>query len=135
MLEGGPSPLETARARVALGAALRRQRQPGPARQMLRQALDAADRAGAGPIADEAREELVAAGARPRRARLSGRDALTASELRVATRAAEGRSNREIAQALFVTVKTIEAHLGNAYRKLGIASRAELAAALDQAER
>ena len=134
VLEGGPSPLETARARVALGAALQRQREPRPARQVLRQALDAADRAGAGPLAEEAREELVAAGARPRRARLSGRDALTASELRVATRAAEGRSNREIAQALFVTVKTIEAHLGNAYRKLGIASRAELAAALEQAE-
>jgi DNA-binding CsgD family transcriptional regulator len=121
VLESGPSPLETARARMALGGLLRRQRRPGLAREQLRQALDEADRTGATALAGEAREELLAAGARPRRARLSGRDALTASELRVASRAADGASNREIAQSLFVTVKTVETHLGNAYRKLGVA--------------
>jgi DNA-binding CsgD family transcriptional regulator len=130
VLDSGPSPLETARARVALGGLLRRQRGPGLAREQLRQALDEADRAGATALAGEAREELLAAGARPRRARLSGRDALTASELRVASRAADGASNREIAQSLFVTVKTVETHLGNAYRKLEVSSRAELPDAL-----
>ena len=110
---------------------LRRERKRKAAVDQLRKALDEADRAGAGALAAEAREELLAAGARPRRARLSGRDALTPSELRVASRAAQGRTNRDIAQSLFVTVKTVEAHLGSAYRKLGIASRAELPDALD----
>ena len=131
MLESGPSALETARARIALGAVLRRERKRKAAVDQLRKALDEADRAGAGALAAEAREELLAAGARPRRARLSGRDALTPSELRVASRAAQGLTNRDIAQSLFVTVKTVEAHLGSAYRKLGIASRAELPDALD----
>jgi DNA-binding CsgD family transcriptional regulator len=130
-LERGPSPLEAARARISLGAMLRRRGECETARDQLRQALDEADRAGALPLAEEAREELVATGARPRRPRLSGRDALTASELRVASRAAQGHTNREIAQFLFVTVKTVETHLRSAYRKLGIASRGELASALD----
>jgi DNA-binding CsgD family transcriptional regulator len=72
----------------------------------------------------------VAAGARPRRAVLSGRDALTPSERRVAEMAARGLSNREIAQSLFVTLKTVEWHLRNAYGKLGITSRRELTPAL-----
>jgi DNA-binding CsgD family transcriptional regulator len=93
--------------------------------------LHEADRAGATALAQEAREELVATGARPRRPRLTGRDALTASELRVASRAAQGHTNREIAQLLFVTVKTVETHLANAYRKLGITSRAQLPSMLD----
>jgi DNA-binding CsgD family transcriptional regulator len=131
LLDSGPSPLEAARARIALGGLLRRSRRREAAREHLRRALDEADRLGAGALAAEAREELLAAGARPRRARISGRDSLTASELRVASRAAEGRTNREIAQELFVTVKTVETHLGNAYRKLGIGSRAELPAALE----
>ncbi len=98
---------------------------------MLRAALDEADRLRAEPLAVEAREELLTAGARPRRPRLSGRDALTASELRVASRAAGGMSNREIAQSLFVTVKTVETHLRNGYRKLEIGSRKELPDALE----
>jgi DNA-binding CsgD family transcriptional regulator len=129
-LERSDGALERARARIALGAMLRRQRHPKAAREHLRLGLDEADRNGATALAAEAREELLAAGARPRRARLSGRDALTASELRVASLAAEGRTNREIAQALFVTVKTVETHLGNAYRKLGVAARSELPDAL-----
>jgi DNA-binding CsgD family transcriptional regulator len=67
---------------------------------------------------------------RPRREALSGVDSLTPSERRVADLAAAGRTNRDVAQALFVTPKTVEVHLSNAYRKLGIRSRRELAGAL-----
>ena len=70
------------------------------------------------------------AGGRPRRAVLSGRDALTGCERRVAALAAQGLSNRDIAQTLFVTLRTVEGHLTGAYRKLDIDSREELAAAL-----
>ena len=76
--------------------------------------------------------ELVAAGARPRRTRTTGAAALTPAELRVARMAAAGQTNREIAENLFVTVKAVKFHLGNAYRKLGIADRGQLAAALDR---
>ena len=74
--------------------------------------------------------ELAATGAHPRTILLSGLDALTASERRVAQMAAEDMSNKEIAQALFVTVKTVEQHLGRVYRKLDISSRRQLGAAL-----
>jgi DNA-binding CsgD family transcriptional regulator len=121
--------LEQARALTDLGAALRRANRRTEAREPLRRGLDLAAQCHAAPLADRARQELIAAGARPRRA-ISGVDALTPSELRVARMAAEGMGNRAIAQALFVTVKTIEVHLGSAYRKLGVPSRAALAAAL-----
>ena len=85
---------------------------------------------GAASVADQARTELVAAGARPRRNRLTGPESLTASELRVARLAADGHTNREIAQALFVTRRTVEVHLTNAYRKLDIQSRDALPDAL-----
>jgi DNA-binding CsgD family transcriptional regulator len=121
--------LEQARALTDFGAALRRANRRTEAREPLRRALDLAAQCHAAPLADRAGQELVAAGARPRRA-ISGVDALTPSELRVARMAAEGMANRAIAQALFVTVKTIEVHLGSAYRKLGVSSRAALAGAL-----
>ena len=76
------------------------------------------------------REELGATGARPRREWLTGVEALTPGELRVARLAAEGQTNRQIAQALYVTLKTVEGHLARAYVKLGIAGRAGLADAL-----
>jgi DNA-binding CsgD family transcriptional regulator len=128
----GPSParLEYAHALTDLGAALRRANQRAAARDPLRQALDVADACGAEPLAERARHELHAAGGRPRRPRISGVDALTASERRIAEMAAGGLTNPEIAQALFVTRKTVEAHLGAAYRKLDIRSRSELPAAL-----
>ena len=78
--------------------------------------------------------KLLAAGARPRRTALSGVESLTPSELRVAELAAHGMTNREIAQALFVTEKTVETHLGHVYPKLDITSRAELRGKLSRPE-
>jgi DNA-binding CsgD family transcriptional regulator len=96
----------------------------------LRRGLDLADRCGAGLLAEQAHAALVSRGARPRRRRLSGAEALTPMERRVAERAAAGMSNREIAQDLFVTLRTVESHLTSGYRKLQIESRAGLANAL-----
>ncbi len=97
------------------------------------QALDLAVRCGATALARRAREELAATGARPRRLAQSGRDALTPAELRVARLAARGLANREIAQTLVVTVKTVETELGHAYAKLGIRSRRDLPGVLEAA--
>jgi DNA-binding CsgD family transcriptional regulator len=122
--------LEHARARHDLGALLRREGRRSEARDELRLALDLADRCGAGELAGRVREELRQAGARPRRAAMSGPESLTPSERRVAELAARGLTNREIAETLWVSRKTVEVHLGHAYGKLGIRSRAELPAAL-----
>jgi DNA-binding CsgD family transcriptional regulator len=81
-------------------------------------------------LAEEAHEELIATGARPRRVVRTGAASLTPSERRIAAMAAEGLSNRDIAQALFVTLRTVEMHLSNSFRKLGISSRTQLPAAL-----
>lgn len=129
-LERSPSRLEHARALVDLGAARRHAGHMATARDALREGLDAAHHYGATALADLARAELVAAGARPRRPAMRGADALTPSELRVSELAAQGLTNREIAQALFVSTKTVEFHLRNAYLKLRIRSRRELAGAL-----
>jgi DNA-binding CsgD family transcriptional regulator len=123
--------LEHAKSLVELGAALRRSGRRADAQEQLRLGLDLASQCGSLATVARARDELIAAGGRPRRERLSGPDSLTASELRVARMAAEGRSNPEIAQALFVTRRTVEVHLTHVYRKLGIASREELPAALE----
>ena len=117
---------------AALGVALRQSSHAPDARPVLAGALDVAMQCGATRLARMTREELAAAGARPRRDRISGRDALTASERRVADLALAGGSNRDIAQQLFLTVKTVESHLSRAYRKLGIARRQDLHAALQQ---
>jgi DNA-binding CsgD family transcriptional regulator len=85
---------------------------------------------GASALVTRGNEELAATGAHPRKVMLSGLESLTASERRVAQLAAEDVSNKEIAQALFVTVKTVEVHLSRAYRKLDIQSRRELSGAL-----
>ncbi|MGH3012109.1 MAG: helix-turn-helix transcriptional regulator, partial [Gaiellaceae bacterium] len=126
VVAGSPARLEHAKALAALGTALRHARRPREAREPLRRALELAEVCGALGLAERARSELYAAGGRPRRTALQGIEALTASERRVATLAAMGDTNREIAQALFVTPKTVEVHLSNAYRKLGIRSRREL---------
>jgi DNA-binding CsgD family transcriptional regulator len=130
VLESSPAPLEHARALTDLGAALRRKGQRAEAREPLRTGLDLAQRCGATALVQRAHAELVASGARPRRLVLSGLDALTASERRVAEMACEGLTNRQIAQALFVTEKTVEGHLGQAYGKLDVKSRSELPQAL-----
>jgi DNA-binding NarL/FixJ family response regulator len=130
VLEGSSAKLERARTMVQLGAALRRANARVEARELLKAGLDLAVRSGAQPLVDQAEEELAATGARPRRRLLSGVESLTASERRVARFAAEGLSNKDIAQTLFVTTKTVEVHLSNVYRKLGIGSRNELPRAL-----
>jgi DNA-binding CsgD family transcriptional regulator len=118
--------LERARTLVELGAALRRADQRLRARGPLREGLDLAQQCGAERLAVRAIEELRVAGARPRRRTITGPDALTPSEARIVRMAADGMGNRDIAQALFLTVRTVENHLGSAYRKLGIGSRDEL---------
>jgi DNA-binding CsgD family transcriptional regulator len=130
VLEPCGARLEYARAMVELGAALRRAGTRVEARERLAAGMDLAHRCGATALAERAREELIAAGARPRRPALTGLDALTASERRVTRAAADGLANKQIAQALFVTVRTVEMHLSNAYRKLDISSREELQAEL-----
>jgi DNA-binding CsgD family transcriptional regulator len=130
VLDGSGAHFEHACSLVEHGAALRRRGYRTDARPPLRAGLDLAVRCGALPLAARARDELAAAGARPRSARLTGPEALTASELRVARLAADGLRKAEIAQTLFVTRKTVEKHLAGAYAKLGIGSRAEIAEAL-----
>jgi DNA-binding CsgD family transcriptional regulator len=131
-LKRSPSRLEEARSLVELGSHLRRHGERAAARTPLREGLDLASHGGAIRLAERARTELAAAGARPRTEFATGRDALTPSELRVALMAAEGRTSREIAQALFITTRTVDAHLSHSYMKLGINSRRELAAALGE---
>jgi len=119
--------LEHANALVELGGALRRANRRRDAREPLREGLDLAYRCGAAALEERARTELTATGARPRKAALSGVESLTPSELRVARMASEGMTNREIAQSLFVTAKTVETHLRHVYQKLDVARRTDLA--------
>ena len=135
VLGRSPCRLEHARATIDLGAELRRSGRPGDARELLYQGLDRAHRCGAYALEARATQLLLQTGARPRRAALHGVDALTPSERRIVEMAASEMTNREIAQALFVTVKTVEMHLGHAYPKLGVRGRAELEAALAGGER
>jgi DNA-binding CsgD family transcriptional regulator len=130
VLAGSPARLEHARALVDLGAAMRRDNRRAEARGALEEGLDLAERCGAAALAGTARTELLAAGGRSSDPFGEGLAQLTASERRVAELAADGRSNPEIAQALFVTRKTVETHLGHVYRKLGLAGRGELPQAL-----
>ena len=130
VLETAQTALDRARALVDLGGTLRRAGRRRDAREPLRLGLDLAGRCGARALVQRAREELVAVGARPRRHAATGREALTARESQLAGLAAQGMSNREIAEALFVTVKTVEWHLRHAYEKLGVRSRGELRSAL-----
>ncbi len=123
--EAGP-PHELARSQLELGAMLRRSGQRSDSREPLRRALELAHASGAGDVAERAREELAAAGSRPRKVFRTGVSSLTASELRTAKLAADGLTNVEIAQRLYITRKTVEKHLGNAYTKLEIDSRKQL---------
>jgi len=126
-LRGSPAQIELSMALTELGAALRRRGAAAKARDPLAEAVEIARACGAAALEERARAELVAAGARPRRRALSGAEALTPSELRVAVLVAEGRTNREVAQALFLSEKTVEGHLRGVFRKLEIGSRTEVA--------
>jgi DNA-binding CsgD family transcriptional regulator/tetratricopeptide (TPR) repeat protein len=131
-LERADATLERARALVDLGALLRRGNRRKEARELLREGLDVAHRAGARPLAARAETELRATGARPRRIALAGIESLTASERRVAELAGEGLTNREIAQTLFITARTVEGHLTSVFRKLELESREDIPAAISR---
>lgn len=124
--------LEHARSLHTLGALQRAQGQRQAARASLSQAMSMAHACGGARLVAQAREELVISGARPRRAARLGVAALTPSELRVARLACEGRTNRAIAQALFITLRTVEMHLTHVYQKLEIDSREALTRALER---
>jgi DNA-binding CsgD family transcriptional regulator len=134
ILRGSGSELELARALVDQGSALRRAGERSRSREPLREGMELAHRRGATGTVERARIELRASGARPRSVFRSGVDALTPSEHRVASLAADGLANAEIAQELFVTVRTVEMHLTASYRKLDVTSRADLRAALGDSE-
>jgi DNA-binding NarL/FixJ family response regulator len=130
VLERSTARYELAAALLSLGRALRLARRPRDARPPLRRALELAHRCGADALVEQARAELYASGVRPRAAERTGPGSLTASERRVAELAVAGHSNKQIAQELYVTLKTVEVHLSSCYRKLGIGSRRDLGAAL-----
>jgi DNA-binding CsgD family transcriptional regulator len=127
---GTPARLEAAYARAELGTELVRRRRRREAREILRQALEDALRCGALALAERVRGEMASGGGRPARLELRGIDALTPAERRVCELAASQLTNREVAQTLFVTEKTVELHLTSAYRKLGIRSRFQLASVM-----
>ncbi|MCB0867392.1 MAG: helix-turn-helix transcriptional regulator [Solirubrobacterales bacterium] len=126
-LAGSSLSTEEAKARTELGVALLRAGRKIDGKEELEAGLELATAAGARHTAANAATELEVAGAAPKRLAF---DELTASERRVAGYAAEGRTNREIAEELFVTPKTVENHLTRVYTKLGISSRRELSSAL-----
>jgi DNA-binding CsgD family transcriptional regulator len=130
VLNSSAARLEHARAMADLGAALRRAGQRADSREILRTALDLAHRCEARALTERTHTELIAAGGRPRRLILRGLDSLTPSERRVAQLAAAGVPNRDIAQHLFITTRTVEGHLTHAYQKLAITSREHLPSAL-----
>jgi DNA-binding CsgD family transcriptional regulator len=127
VLEDPPARLEHARSLVELGAVLRREGRRAEARTALERGMDGAWSCGATALAQRAREELHAIGARPRRQALSGVDALTDAERRVADLANQGLTNRQIAEALAISLPTVETHLRHVFQKLGIRSRRQLA--------
>lgn len=120
---------ELARTLLALGAVRRRAKHKRPARVALEEALGIFERLGAVPWAERTRAELVTIGGRP-----AATGQLTPTEERVARLAAAGQTNREIGEALFLSVRTVETHLSHTYHKLGVRSRTELALALEPAE-
>lgn len=130
VLESSQARLELAHALADLGSELSRLDRRREGRDAHRHAIKLADDCGAVVLAERARGELQSGPGRRARTELTGRSALTAAEWRVCRQAAEGRTNREIAQALFVTEKTVERHLSSAYQKLEIRSRFQLASAI-----
>jgi DNA-binding NarL/FixJ family response regulator len=123
-------PFQRARLQLAYGQWLRRQRRIADSRAVLRSARNTFDALGCAPWSEQARRELRASGERSLRRVPEARDQLTAQELQIAQLAAEGLSNREIGQRLYLSHRTISTHLYRVFPKLGITSRAELSAAL-----
>jgi hypothetical protein len=121
LLETTPARLDLAQALTGLGSQLRRSGRRTGARALLHRALDLSHRAGAAPLAEQARAELIAAGARPRRIALTGPDALTSAERRIAALAVKGLGNRQIAQQLFITVPTSRLTFGTSTTNLASA--------------
>ncbi len=123
LLEGSQARLDYARSLVELGAALRRANRRAAARKHLTRGVRLAHACGAEALRARAEQELAACGGRRPRLEVSGRESLTASELRVIELAAAGATNTEIARDLYVSLKTVETHLSRAYRKLGLSGR------------
>jgi DNA-binding CsgD family transcriptional regulator len=134
LAESTPRKPVTVRVLASYGAALRRADRTTEAREALYRAIDMAVDMGMERLTGHVYDELVLAGGRPRRTRTSGPQSLTAAQQQVASMAADGLTNRQIAEALFVTIKTVETHLAAVYRKLGISSRDELADLLAREE-
>jgi DNA-binding CsgD family transcriptional regulator len=132
VLERAPARLELAHALADLGSELSRLGRRREGRDAQRRAIELADECGAVALSERVRIDVQSGPGRRGRTELRGRNALTAAEWRVCHLAVSGRTNREIAQALFVTEKTVERHLSNAYQKLGIRSRFQLAAAIGE---
>jgi DNA-binding CsgD family transcriptional regulator len=124
---GARRPVDTARISLAYGEFLRRSRRRVDARAHLRSALEAFDDVGAAPMAERARQELRASGETARKRDVSTTAQLTPQELQTARLVAQGLTNRDVAERLFVSPRTVEYHLSNAYQKLGVRSRGELA--------
>lgn len=131
LLEEADAPLELARALLTNGSWLRRYGRRVEAREPLRRARELASRCGAKTLASTAYQELLASGARPRRVASRGATALTPTELRIADLVAQGHTNRQIAETLFVTINTVEWHLRHVFAKLGVAGRLEIKPKLD----
>jgi DNA-binding CsgD family transcriptional regulator len=130
LAESTPRRPVTVRVLVSYGAALHRVERTAEAREVLYRAIDMAGEMGMERLQEKAHSELVLAGGRPRRVRVTGPQSLTAAQQQAARLAAMGRTNRQIAEDLFVTIKTVETHLAAVYRKLGITTRDALAGAL-----
>jgi DNA-binding CsgD family transcriptional regulator len=124
---GDQSGFERARTQLCLGMRRRRSRRRRDARAVLHEALSYFETEGAEPWAQQARSELRATGETPVPAANVSLSELTPQELQVAMSVAQGARNKEVAASLFLSARTVEFHLGNAYRKLGIRSRTELA--------
>jgi DNA-binding CsgD family transcriptional regulator len=131
LCDGAQWPLDRARCHLAYGEQLRRRGQRAPSRIQLRSALEIFERIGAAAFAERARHELRATGETIRARTSEEPEQLTAQELQIALLVARGATNREAAASVFLSPKTVERHLSNAYRKLGVRSRSELARRLD----
>jgi len=130
--EQPPMPFMRGRLQLAYGEWLRRQRRMADSRQPLREARDVFDAIGVGPWGERARRELRASGESSRRRAPHALDELTPQELQIVQMAAEGLSNREIGQRLYLSHRTVESHLYRVFPKLGVSSRAQLSAAIDR---